>query len=101
MRITESVLKKRIEYLNSLTNSAETPYKRVDGKLIANVGNFHLSCAYGAVSLHRMANESGGVDSVFNCGYIPKKELYWRINAYIQALMDVKYHKIDIKGHSK
>lgn len=81
-RITKSNLNGAIELLNSMTNSPTEPYAKVEGKLVANVGNYHLSCAYGGYSLHHMANESGGVRDVFSRGHMPARELYELIHAY-------------------
>ena len=81
-RITKSNLKGAIELLNSITNSPSEPYTKVEGKLVANVGNYHLSCAYGGYSLHRMVNESGGVSDVFSRGHMSARELYSLLHAY-------------------
>ena len=85
-RITEGMIQKRIDYLNKVTDSPETSYTKTELGMSANIGNFHLSGAYGGVCLHRMSNEAGGVSSVFNCGHIPKRELFERINAYIDGV---------------
>jgi uncharacterized membrane protein YqiK len=60
-RITDSMLNARVKRLNELTQSPAEPYSRIDGKNVANIGNFHLSHAYGGVCLHRMYNDGGGV----------------------------------------
>ena len=60
-RITDSMLEARVRRLNELTGSPLSPYSTIDGRAVANIGNFHLSYAYGGVCLHRMANESGGI----------------------------------------
>jgi hypothetical protein len=44
------------------------------------IGSYQLSMAYGGYSLNKITN-TGGCTSVFNCGYIPKKELYYLIRA--------------------
>ena len=85
-RITQKHLQAKVDYLNQLTGSNPEPYTRTDGKLSANVGNYHLSGAYGGVSLHRMANTSGGIRDVFSCGHVPKRELCGLIDAYARGL---------------
>ncbi len=85
-RITEKRLESIVKRVNQLTGSPLEPYRFVDGKGVANVGNFHLFYAYGGVCLHRMVNESGGVSSLFSCGHTTKRDLYGRINAFIYGL---------------
>ena len=87
MTYTTYMLEARIEYLNKLTNSPATPYTRTEsGNLVANVGNFHLSHAFDGVCLHRMRNESGGVTTPIVSFHITKRDLYDRINAYIDGI---------------
>lgn len=83
-RITEKELEAVVNRLNRITNSSLEPY--IDGK--AQIGNYHLSWAYGGVSLHRMHNEYGGVTTPLNCGHISKRELYNLMQAYISGLLD-------------
>ena len=81
-RITERMLECLCDRLNSLTGSPAHSY--VAGK--AQVGNFHISHAYGGVSLHRMHNESGGVSRPLYCGHVPKRELYDSMFAFILGI---------------
>jgi hypothetical protein len=47
-RITEKMLELSLMRLNAITNSPTEPYTlNDDGKWTANIGNFHLSGAYG------------------------------------------------------
>lgn len=86
-RITEAHLQAIVDRLNRLTNSPLEPYsKGEDGRLLANVGNYHLSHAYGGVALHRMANESGGVSTPLYTGYVSKRELSERLFAFIYGI---------------
>lgn len=86
-RITDSMLEARVKRLNELTGSPATPYGQIDGKTVANVGNFHLSYANGGVCLHRMANESGGVRTPIISYHTTKRELFDRINSYMDGIM--------------
>jgi len=87
MRITETMLKAKVQYLNKITGNALDPYrKNAQGKLVSNIGNYHISFAYGGVSLEQMTNEQGGVRSVFSTGHISKRELFNRLCAYIQGI---------------
>jgi len=85
-RITDSMLEARVRRLNELTGSPQEPYSRIDGKTVANVGNFHLSHAYGGVCLNRMANESGGVRTPIISYHTTKRELYDLINAWMDGI---------------
>jgi hypothetical protein len=81
-RITEKQLQGMCDLLNRLTNSPDKPY--IDGK--AQIGNFHLSHAYGGVCLHRMHTSSGGVSDPFYCGHVTKRDLYNRIYSFIRGI---------------
>jgi hypothetical protein len=87
-RITRAHLDAKVATINSMTKSPTEPSRMVDGKWTANVGNYHLSGAYGGYSLHRMSNESGGVSDVFSCGHIPAKQLAALMGAYTAGLYD-------------
>jgi hypothetical protein len=52
----------------------------------ANIGNYHLSGAYGGFSLHRMDTDGGGVQDVLGCGHISKRDLYDRMHAFIRGI---------------
>jgi hypothetical protein len=81
-RITEKDLESLATVINQLTNSPTMPY--MNGK--AAVGNFHISHAYGGVSLHRMTNLGGGVSEPLSTGHLPKRELFYRMSAFIDGL---------------
>ena len=87
-RITRAHLDAKVATINSMTKSPTEPSRMVDGKWTANVGNYHVSGAYGGYSLHRMRNESGGVSDVFDCGHIPAKQLAALMSAYTAGLYD-------------
>lgn len=85
-RITNKMIESKLEYLNKLTNSPLTPYKRVDGSMVAQVGNYHLSGAYGGVMVQRMSNTSGGVTTPITYGHVPKRECFDTLCAYINGI---------------
>jgi hypothetical protein len=89
-RITDKDLQGTVDYLNRLTDSPDTPYTRIDDKLQANIGNYHLSHAYGGVKLHRMVNEGGGVREPISTGYTTKRDLYNQMHAFIRGLESAK-----------
>ena len=85
-RVTESELKSLVDYLNQITNQPAEQYAEVDGKYRANVGNYHLSFAYGGVTLHQMVNDGGGVTTPLGGGYFTKRELAAKLRAFIAGI---------------
>lgn len=86
MRITVKDLEKRVDYLNELTNSPKTSYSEKDGKMTANIGNYHLSGAYGGYCVHRMCNEGGGVTTPIVSYHVPKRELFEKLCSFINGI---------------
>lgn len=84
-RITQRYLDSLCERINAAHQTPAQPYGRIDGSLVGQVGNYHISGAYGGVCLHQIATESGGVRDVFSCGHVPKRDLYNRMTAYLLA----------------
>ena len=87
-RITRAHIVAKAAIINRMTNSPAESSRMVDGKYCANIGNYHISGAYGGVCLHRMATEGGGVSDVFNCGHVPARKLADLMSAYIAGLND-------------
>lgn len=81
-RITDKDLNSLCDYLNTITNSPLKPW--ANGR--ANVGNYHISHAYGGVCLHRHVNEGGGITCPLSNGHGTKRELYNTMQAYISGL---------------
>ncbi len=73
-RITNARLESLVERVNTKLERPQEPWTKVDGKLKANIGNIHISGAYGGVGLHEMMNDSGGIHALKN-GYGTKREL--------------------------
>ncbi len=83
--ISKSDLQYLVDELNKVTNNPIDSYTKTnEGQYRANIGNYHLSWAYGGVSLQRMTNEGGGVSNVSHSGHGTKRELY----NYLIALLD-------------
>jgi hypothetical protein len=81
------MIESRILDLNELTNNPTTTYgKDKDGKFTANIGNYHVSGAYGGVTLHQIMNNGGGVHDTFRCGYTTKRELFNLVCAMIEGV---------------
>jgi len=86
-RITQSQLESIVERINRTTNSPLTSWtKDSSGKCTANIGNYHLDYAYGGVSLERMVSPGGGVQDVFRCGHVTKRELANRMWAFLEGI---------------
>jgi hypothetical protein len=87
-RITIKDLRAVCERLNRITGSPVDycqPYDQ--GKpFCSNIGNYHISQAYGGYCLHRVSNTGGGVSSPLSTGHIPARELINLMYAYIQGL---------------
>ena len=87
-RITIKDLEYQVNYLNKLTGNDPTPWETssVDGKMKANIGNYHLSGAYGGQALHQMSTENGGIHDISKRGYMTKSALHEWIAAYIAGI---------------
>jgi hypothetical protein len=84
MRVSIQQLKDLCTYINELKGTPIKPYDRIEGQFKANIGNYHLYQAYGAVGLHRMGNEGGGITEILSLS--TKKELYDKMHAYIKGI---------------
>ena len=86
-RITINHLRRQCERLNKITGQPPEPWIRNDdGRLVAQIGNYHLSQAYGGVALHQMVADGGAVRDVLSTGHCPKRELYYRMVAFIEGM---------------
>jgi hypothetical protein len=86
-RITRKELDGSINYLNRITGNAAEPYRKEGDKWVANIGNFHVSGAYGGFALHQMGNEDGGIRDIFQQGHMPMRELYSLVYAYAKGIV--------------
>jgi hypothetical protein len=84
--ITIKFLKAQVDRLNREMNLPLVPYIREGEKFTAQIGNYHLSGAYGGYALHKMATDGGGISDVFGCGHVPKRDLSARISAMIAGI---------------
>ena len=89
-RITRKDLDGAVNLLNRITNNPSDPYSGEHGKWVANIGNFHISGAYGGVALHQTMNEAGGIRDIFQQGHMPICELYNLIHAYRKGIEYVR-----------
>lgn len=72
--------------INNVTKSPSASWTKTEKGHSANIGNYHLSFAYGGVSLHQMLSNGGGVRDVFRSGHITKRELANQMWAFIEGL---------------
>lgn len=90
MRITKKSLQDKVNTINSLLKTEPEPYAAPPVEpfagLRANVGNYHLSMAYGGYALNRMVNESGGAADVFNKGHMSARELSDLLHGFIAGI---------------
>jgi hypothetical protein len=90
-RITEKQLRAIVERINKVTNSPLEPWgKDAKGNNSANIGNYHLSFAYGGVELDRMVNHGGGVTCPIGSGHTSKRELAEKMWAFLAGLETAK-----------
>jgi hypothetical protein len=90
-RITDKQLDAMCDRINRATGSPLVPWARnADGRNVAQIGNYHISHAYGGVCLHRMHNAGGGVSSPLYSGHIPKRELYDQMFAFLMGIESTK-----------
>lgn len=94
-RVTDKDLQAIVDRLNRMTNSPMQPYVKDEttGHHVAQIGNYHLSHAYGGVCVHRMTNTGGGVTTPVVHGHVPKRELQGRLFAYIEGLQQEGYRR--------
>ena len=86
-RVTEKELESLVEWLNEITGQPKEQYTKDEaGNYKSNIGNYHLSFAYGGVALHRMVNDGGGVTEPLYTGHVSKRELAERLYAYIYGI---------------
>lgn len=90
-KITLKDLEAVVRRINITTDSPLESYTKDKlGKLVANIGNYHLSGAYGGWCLHRMHNANGGITTPINSGYTTKRDLYNLMHAFILGLESKK-----------
>lgn len=87
-RITDKHLESMCARINAAARMPLKPwvFDAATGKNIAQIGNYHISGAYGGVQLHQMHNAAGGVSTPLNTGYVAKRELYNALAAFLAGL---------------
>lgn len=75
-----------MDRINRTLGTPMQPYVGEHGKWTAQIGNYHLSGAYGGKSLHQMLTDGGEVRDVFSCGHVSKRDLYERMHAFLRGI---------------
>lgn len=87
-RITETMLQRKIDILNSITESPMETYGEDGG----NAGNYHLDYANGGVSVRRMMEKSRhgqGSETIIERG--TNREVFAALDAYIDGYRAALY----------
>ena len=61
------------------------PWKQENGRNIAQIDNYYLDYAYGGVQVVQVVNDGGGIRNVLNSGFVPKRECFDLLNAFING----------------
>jgi hypothetical protein len=85
MTITIKQIETLINQINIASGQAVEPYTRTNGKLVANVGTYLISQAYGGCQLQQLVNEGGGVREITS-GYVSKKELFNQLQMFLAGI---------------
>ena len=91
-RVTITQLEAIVLRINKLTNSPESSWTRVGGKLVANIVNYHLDSAYGGYKLARMCSTGGGIQDILRIGYATKGELAKAMFSFIAGIEAGKFN---------
>ena len=88
-RITLSDLENRLFDLNEFKGTPLKPHSPSDtgtagAGIKSNVGNYHLSQAYGGCNVHQMVNDGGGIKEPAGGGHVTKRECLERINSLFE-----------------
>ena len=86
-RITLADLQWQCDRLNKHFGYEMAPYTRTEsGPHTPNPHVYHLSQAYGGVSVHQMMETGTGIREVLSLGHAPKREVYDRMSAFIAGI---------------
>lgn len=85
-QITEKQLQHLINIINDLTGSPKETWQKIDGKTVANIGNYYLDGAYSGWKLERIITKGGGAEEPLGGGYYTKRELYYKLSSFISGI---------------
>jgi|TARA_R110000803_G_scaffold173625_3_gene236346 hypothetical protein len=84
--MTIKILEAKIDLLNSVSNTPMEPWKTLNGKLVGQIGNYHIYSAYGKWCVHKVCNEGGAVSDIIQFG--TKREVASAIDVLINSKCD-------------
>ena len=91
-RITIKDIERKLAHLNELTGNPAQPWNESgEPGTRGNIGNYHLSQAYGGYGINRMSNGAGGCSDPIFCGHRPKRECYNLLCAYVRGIESRQY----------
>lgn len=85
-RITDKDLENLVDWINKLTGNPLQSYTKTESGYKSNIGNYHISGAYGGVTIYQMITDGGGVRDVLYCGFTTERDLYNRLQAFIKGI---------------
>lgn len=88
-RITEANLGRLVASINRAAGTPEAPYTDKGEQFTCNAGNYHLDGAHGGWKLSQMV-EGGGTRNVLDCGFISKRSLFDRMQAFLGGIEAAK-----------
>ena len=88
-RINQSDLRAVVNRINRATGNKLEPTRKSDTGVSWNVGTYIIDVSYGGCKLVRIENEAGGIRSITS-GYIPKRELYYQMQAFLAGIEAIK-----------
>ena len=92
-RITQKDLEVLVKRINTVMGTPLQPYAKNEETVRhePQANCYHLSYAYGGVSLHKMSSKPGctGVSSITSY-HMPKRELYDYMQAYLSGIYDLQ-----------
>lgn len=84
-RISKQQLQALCDRINQSCGTPLVPYAKTDSGYVPQAKCYHLSGAYGGYALHQMCDVGSGVHDIFG-GHMPKRELYYRMRAFLDGI---------------
>ena len=86
-RITIKQIERKIDYLNEITGNPSEPYtwNEKEKKTVSNAGCYYWAGAYGGYKLEQICEGGGSSDPIYT-GFVPKRELYNKICAFVRGI---------------
>lgn len=78
------LIERQVDYINEITGNSKTAWHKIDGKIVANIGNYHVTPTFDDFRLHQIVNKNGGVHTIFVC--TTKKSLFDRIQTMLENI---------------